>query len=326
MLGIQVFNNQEQIYWSEEIIEFNIQWLQKLGIDLNEVTFTADCWAGGGNLGPCVEYFIHGLEVGNMVFMQFKSLPDGQIEELPVKVIDVGIGLERLPWLLGGGVTSYLSAFPTALTKFVELTGFDTTRLTSAAWEHFGRFSCMLNVDECGDVDAAFEEIARTSGADPESFRAEIDTVRDLYIVLDHLRSLLVAVQDGALPSNVGGGGNLRNVLRRVFAVLVSRNWLQTSGDTNATGTTVDGLYEIFKSHAIDLEAVHGPGSFPEFKSLRTILELELQRWKTTDKTSHDKLDRLVKKAPGGILGLGDWLTASTTFGISPDDIASYLN
>lgn len=86
-----------------------------MGIDLDEVTLTADCWAGGGNLGPCVEYFINGLEVGNMVFMEFKCFGDGSLEKLPVQVIDVGIGLERIPWLLGGGVTSYLTTFPTAL-------------------------------------------------------------------------------------------------------------------------------------------------------------------------------------------------------------------
>lgn len=44
-------------------------------------------------MGPSVEYFIHGLELGNMVFMQYKYDHEGNYEELPVKVIDVGIGL-----------------------------------------------------------------------------------------------------------------------------------------------------------------------------------------------------------------------------------------
>ena len=78
-------------------------------------------------------------------------------------------------------------------------------------------------------------------------------------------------------------------------------------------------------AHAVDLEALHGAGSFPEFKPLKTVLELELQRWKTTDKTSHDKLDKLVKKS-GGTLTLTDWLTAATTFGIAPDAIAEHVN
>ena len=50
------------------------------------LVFIEDVWAGGGNLGPSIEYFINGLEVGNMVFMQYKTFPDGTREELPIKV------------------------------------------------------------------------------------------------------------------------------------------------------------------------------------------------------------------------------------------------
>jgi alanyl-tRNA synthetase len=32
-------------------------------------------------------------------------------------------------------------------------------------------------------------------------------------------------VYDGSLPSNVGGGSNVRNILRRVFALLKKNNW-----------------------------------------------------------------------------------------------------
>lgn len=47
-------------------------------IDPKDITFTEDIWAGGGNLGACVEYFIHGLEIGNMVFMQYKYDHEGK--------------------------------------------------------------------------------------------------------------------------------------------------------------------------------------------------------------------------------------------------------
>jgi hypothetical protein len=42
------------------------------------------------------------MEMGNMVFMQYKTFHDGTIEELPITVIDTGIGMERFPWLLNG--------------------------------------------------------------------------------------------------------------------------------------------------------------------------------------------------------------------------------
>lgn len=96
MLGIQVFNYPDKhIFFKDECVEFNYNWLTKeLGIPREEITFVEDVWAGGGNLGPSIEYFVRGLELGNMVFMQYKTFPDGSREELNIKIIDTGIGLE----------------------------------------------------------------------------------------------------------------------------------------------------------------------------------------------------------------------------------------
>ena len=46
-----------------------------------------------------------------MVFTQFKTYHDGTLEELPTTVIDTGIGLERIPWLINGSPTSYMDTF-----------------------------------------------------------------------------------------------------------------------------------------------------------------------------------------------------------------------
>jgi alanyl-tRNA synthetase len=117
MIGIQVFNSPTDYkFFKEECVEFNFNWLtEEIGIDADEITFVEDVWAGGGNLGPSIEYFVRGLEVGNMVFMQYKTFPDGSREELDIKVIDVGIGLERIPWLANGTPTSYFDTFKNAL-------------------------------------------------------------------------------------------------------------------------------------------------------------------------------------------------------------------
>jgi alanyl-tRNA synthetase len=34
-----------------------------------------------------------------------------------------------------------------------------------------------------------------------------------------------MTITDGSLPANVGGGGNVRNILRRVFSVLEKNGW-----------------------------------------------------------------------------------------------------
>ena len=125
MMGIQVFNYpNEYHFFKEECVEFNYRWLtETLGIDPDEITFVEDVWAGGGNLGPSIEYFVHGLEVGNMVFMQYKTFHDGSREELDVKIIDVGIGLERIAWLNNGSFTSYSDTFANAMEFFQHETG-----------------------------------------------------------------------------------------------------------------------------------------------------------------------------------------------------------
>src|SRR3989338_8686037 len=48
-------------------------WLTKgLGLPKEEITYHEDCWAGGGNFGPSMEYFSRGLELGNQVYMMYE--------------------------------------------------------------------------------------------------------------------------------------------------------------------------------------------------------------------------------------------------------------
>jgi len=57
------------------------------------------------------------------------------------------------------------------------------------------------------------------------ALKQAITQAKDLYIILDHTRSVLMTVTDGSLPANVGGGGNVRNILRRVFSILEKNGW-----------------------------------------------------------------------------------------------------
>lgn len=159
MLGIHVFNKPENyIFFKEECVEFNYRWLtEELKIDPEEITFVEDIWAGGGNMGPSVEYFIHGLELGNMVFMQYKYDNEGKIDELPVKVIDVGIGLERIPWLINGSATSYTEVFQHSfpfLNKALDI------QMDNEIWKKLGPYTSRLDIDESEDIDKTWKDIA----------------------------------------------------------------------------------------------------------------------------------------------------------------------
>jgi len=149
-----------------------------------------------------------------MVFMQYKTFHDGSREELDIKIIDTGQGVERIAWLMNGSNTSYLDTFASALAFTNGMLG---VSMHSEVWEKFGPYSCTLNIDETDDVEKTWIELAAKIDMPAEQVKIAVTEVKDLYIVLDHTRSILIAISDGSLPSNVGGGGNVRNILRRVF-------------------------------------------------------------------------------------------------------------
>lgn len=135
--------------------------------------------------------------------------------------------------------------------------------------------------------------------------------MKDIYIILDHTRTVLITISDGSLPSNVGGGGNVRNILRRVFFILKKNDWWNIIG--------MDGLLEIFENHKVDLEGIYG--KFPEYKSFGEIIKVEYERWLTTDDAQAQNLEKLLKKK-GGKLSIDDWIVAMQSWGISADTIS----
>jgi alanyl-tRNA synthetase len=311
MLGNQVFNYPgDYKYFKDECLEFHHRWLtETLGIEPDEITYIEDVWAGGGNLGPSIEYFVRGLEVGNMVFMQYKTFHDGSREELQVKVIDVGAGLERIPWLVNGSSTSYTDVFKNALEYFTSKVEIE---INDDIWSKFGPYSCQLNVDEIDHVDKIWEDISEKINMPVADVKAAIAPIKEMYIVLDHTRTLMMVIQDGSLPSNVGGGGNVRNILRRCFNILQKNGWWDKLGG-------LDGFLEIFKKHQIDLEGVYG--DFPEYKSFKEIISEEHKRWQTTDEKQAASLQALIKKRKGQ-LTMADWIVCITSYGIPADKVA----
>jgi alanyl-tRNA synthetase len=312
MIGIQVFNYPNDYkFFKEETVEFNYRWLTEfLKITPEEITFTEDIWAGGGNMGPSIEYFVGGLEVGNMVFMQYKTFHDGTYEELPVKVIDTGIGLERVAWVVNGDSTSYMSTFKNAmeyLTKELEM------KVDNDVWAKLGPLSCQLDVDECENLQQTWDEIGKELGLSREDISKAIEPIKDLIVILDHTRSSFFLIRDGSLPSNVGGGSNLRNIIRRSFALMKKHGWWEKIG--------FEGYLGIFEAHKKDLEGLYG--KFNKYESFADIMRNEYDRWLTTDDVQKQKLKKFAKKKK--TLTLEDWETAVTAWGISPDVISHFL-
>ncbi|KAL0229811.1 hypothetical protein PCE1_003375 [Barthelona sp. PCE] len=313
MIGNQAFNYGDDIhYFADEVVGAHLHWVTKgLNLNLKDITLIEDLWAGGGNMGPCVEIFTHGLEVGNMVLMKYRYDNVGELTPLDVKVVDVGIGLERIPWLVNGTLTSYQDTHAYVLEYLQEKTGVE---LDNEIWQKFAPYSCLLNVDECENIDQAWEDIAKELGVDVQDLRSAVEAGRDIYIIADHTRALMIPVYDGALPSQSGSGANLRNIIRRVFAILNERNWISSIG--------FDGIMHIFELHKKQLEPLYG--KFADFSSLEGIIRSEFDKYENSTVEVTKKLKQLMKKKKDG-LSLNDWIILVSSHGLPADKIAEVL-
>lgn len=148
-------------------------------------------------------------------------------------------------------------------------------------------------------------------GEPVDVIKKNIETLKEVFIILDHTRTILITVSDGCLPSNVGGGSNVRNILRRCFFLLKKNGWWEKIG--------MDGFIEIFEHHKKDLEGVFG--AFKEYKSFGDIMKVEYQRWCTTDSKQAADLQALLKKKKNKLV-MEDWIMIMTSWGISADKIS----
>ncbi len=254
-------------------------WLkQGLGLANEEIKFHEDAWAGGGNFGPCMEYFSRGLELGNQVYMMFEQTPSG-FKELNLKVLDMGMGHERNAWFTQGKSTSYETTFPTVVKKLYEIANVEVDH---GLMQKFLPYSSYLNVDEVEDIDAVWKDVAKKINVDVAELKEKILKLAALYSVAEHSRALLVALSDGALPSNVGGGYNLRVIFRRALSFIDKYKW-----DIN--------LPEVCRWHADYLKPL-----FPELSrnldEVEKILEVEKGKYESTKQKTHSMISKLIKE------------------------------
>tara|TARA_Y100000310_G_scaffold345268_1_gene463279 strand:+ start:32515 stop:35043 length:2529 start_codon:yes stop_codon:yes gene_type:complete len=277
MIGQHAF--QKPADWDQNKVFTDIHnWLkQGLGLPNEEITFHEDAWAGGGNFGPCMEYFSRGLELGNQVYMLYEQTPKGN-QELNLKVLDMGMGHERNAWFTQGTSTSYETTFPTVCKKLYKLTDI---KVDNDLVKKFLPYSSYLNIDEVDDIEATWKFVAKKVGTDVKQLRKSILELAALYSIAEHSRALLVALSDGALPSNVGGGYNLRFILRRALSLADQYKWNINFPD-------------LFKWHADYLKPL-----FPELSKNQDevikIFDVEQKKYNATKQKTQGMIASLVK-------------------------------
>ncbi|MHA1722971.1 MAG: alanine--tRNA ligase [Candidatus Baldrarchaeia archaeon] len=218
MGGQHAFNSDKwKGYWINRCIELNFKFLtEDLKIPPEEITYREDVWIGGGNFGPCLEAFAKGLEIVNNVFMQYEVLPDGSYQEMKIRVIDVGWGIERICWFSQGTPTAYEATFGPVLDWLKSQVGL---KADEKLLREYVIYMGMLDVSEMRNIDVIRQKISKQIGVSYVELKRELEPLEALYAIADHTRALIFAIADGALPSNVGGGYNLRTILRRALSL-----------------------------------------------------------------------------------------------------------
>ncbi len=308
MIGQHAFNTRKkEVYWKEKAIELDLRLLTKvLGLKKKEINFKEDVWVGGNNFGPNLEFFSHGLELGNCVFMQYEFLDNKgeRFRELDTRVIDMGAGLERFAWVVSGKATSYEIVFRNVLNYMRKQ---EDLKINYKKYLKYMEKANELNIDEFRDVEKRKERILRELGLG-EEFRKKLEKLEASYIIADHLKSFLFAVTDGLLPGNIGGSYNIRLVLRRAFNLRDSLNLKYN-------------FSRILEEHIKELKPI-----FPELveveKTAKEVLRIEEEKYRKTRENVKKKVKLMISKVKaGGKITERDFARMYESEGIQMEDI-----
>src|SRR3989338_1165909 len=287
-------------YNKDKYLSDHLTWLNKgLGLNNKDLTIHEDAWIGGGNLGNSLEFFSRGLELSNQVYMQYAVLGD-KIEELKIKVLDIGEGQERASWFTQGTSTSYDSTFPTVIDYLKKQT---VIKINQKLMKDFLPYSSYLNADEVENIENSWKFIAKKLNTNSEELKEQILPLQALYSVAEHSRALLVAITDSALPSNVGGGYNLRIILRRALAFIEKYDW------------NID-LSKVFELHAEYLKPLY-PELSENLHNVEKIIKVEKIKYDATRQKSRQIVSKLITKD----ITTNDLLRLYDSDGIPPEII-----
>ncbi|MDI9437281.1 MAG: alanine--tRNA ligase [Euryarchaeota archaeon] len=215
MGGHHAFNSLENnIYWQDETVKYCHDFIAHLGINTEEITFIESWWEGGGNAGPCYEVCVRGVELATLVFIQYRTLPGGEKEEIPLKIVDTGYGLERFAWISQGTPTAYDASFGPVIDQLKEMAGveFDESILSENA-----QVAGMMDIEDLADLKILRQRVADRLGIPLDELIRSTRPIEAIYIIADHTRCLGFMLADGVIPSNVKEGYLARLVLRRTI-------------------------------------------------------------------------------------------------------------
>ncbi|MGD8638893.1 MAG: alanine--tRNA ligase-related protein, partial [Nitrosopumilaceae archaeon] len=157
-------------------------------------------------------------------------------------------------------------------------------------------------IDHYDDLNEVRRIAIKNAGISDDQLNKMITPLEGMYLIADHLRTLIFAISDGALPSNVGGGYNLRMMLRRINATISKLN----------LKLDIDDL--------IDTHIDYLKNTYPELDEKRDdvkeILKLESQRYEDSKVHMKKKADKIRER---GTPTVDELITFYESDGITPE-------
>jgi alanyl-tRNA synthetase len=277
MGGHHAFNYPDkEVYWKDQTVRYHHEFVTDvLGVKSEEVVYKEDVWVGGGNAGPDVECIIRGLEVGTLVFMQYKVV-NGEFIKLPIRTVDTGYGLDRFAWLSQGAPSCFHAVYGKLLDKIFTMAelNIDNDLLFSVA-----KYSGLVSLDKTANRLDARRQAAKLVGIDVDELDKVLIPIENAFAVTDHTKCLSFILSEGIVPSNIHEGYLARLLFRRVYRLLKMLGMSER-------------LYDV-----MDMQFDFWSKDYPQIKAMRNeimeMLKVEEEKFEETLKRGEGMVKRI---------------------------------
>jgi alanyl-tRNA synthetase len=268
---------------------------EALGMKSDEVIYKEGVWVGGGNAGPDVECIVRGLEVGTLVFMQYKVVGD-EFMELPIRTVDTGYGIDRFAWISQGVPSCFQAIYGDMLDKIYSMAGI--TNVDNEFLARVAKYSGLVNVDKTANRMVLRKRVSQLTGVDLPILEKELIPIENAWALTDHTKTLCFMLSEGVVPSNIQEGYLARLLFRRAYRLM------------RALNMNPDKLYDI-----VNLQVDKWGKDFPHIKQMQG----EITEMLTVEK---EKFEGTLKRGAGIVKRLAAELKSKNVSQISNDALS----
>lgn len=297
MGGAHAFNYPDkEVYWKDQTVRYHHEFAtQALGIRSEEVIYKEGVWIGGGNAGPDVECIVRGLEVGTLVFMQYKVVGEAFVE-LPIRTVDTGYGIDRFTWISQGTPSLFQATYGDLVDKVLDMAGI--TKPDDEFLRRIAKYSGLVSVDKMANRLITRKRVSELSGVDLQTMEKTLIPIENAWAVTDHTKTLSFILSEGVVPSNIHEGYLARLLFRRVYRLM------------RALSMNPNQLYDI-----VNMQIDYWSRDFPHLRTMRNeILEML--------KVEEEKFADTIKRGEGMVRRIADELKAKHQKILSQDKLS----